>query len=315
MGALLWVVDFIYRTLSDISYMNREQCILYKMLPRPAFLVYEYLFETLVIVFVGVFIAVLLGRGFARFQKFFPRNPLSAFVYASVIPVCACAVIPLLSSMKGKLKFSTTMSFVLAAPLLSPYIIVLSFSVLGLRYGVLRILSSFALVMVSVLVLTALHRKSSTVDAGLLGRGCDRDAAGCGPTGEDVYLQTFGVFRRLLPYLLVAGAIGLFLEYLGPRNVLLHGGAGEGPAGILMWILVGTPLYFCNGAEVLFLRPLMSHGFPMGTGIAFSLTSTAICTTSIAMLLRTIGTRETLTLIVSVILTSLGLALVLNSLA
>jgi len=305
---LLWAADIVYRAAGDISYINRQKCILFRILPRPGFLIYEYLFETLVIVFVGTFIAVILARQFSKLRRFLPNNPATAFLYGSLIPVCSCAAIPLLSSMKGKMKFSTTMSFVLAAPLLSPYIIVLSFSVLGFRYGVLRILSSFVLVMLTAMVLGAFERKGEPIDMSRMA-GCSRS---CGPRETDAYLQTFAIFKGLLPFLLVAGALGVALEYFGTRDLILHGMFGGGAGSILAWILVGVPLYFCNGAEVLFLRPLMNHGFPMGTGIAFSLTSTAICTTSVAMLFRMIGSRLTFILIGCVVAVSLGLALIMN---
>jgi uncharacterized membrane protein YraQ (UPF0718 family) len=266
-------------------------------------------FETLAIVFVGTFIAVLLARQFSRFQRIIPANPAAAFLYGSLIPVCSCAAIPLLSSMKGKMRFSTTMSFVLAAPLLSPYIIVLSFSVLGLRYGVLRILSSFVLVILTALVLGAFERRGKPIEVAGLAGGCSR---ACAPGETDLYLQTFAIFKGLLPYLLVAGAMGVLLEYFGTRDLMLHSVFGSGPGSIMAWILVGVPLYFCHGAEVLFLRPLMNHGFPVGTGIAFSLTSTVICTTSIAMLFRLIGARLTFILIGCVVAISLGLALIIN---
>ena len=55
------------------------------------------------------------------------------------------------------------MTFVVAAPLLSPYIIVLSFTALGPRYAVLRILSSFVLAATTGLVVAALFgRKTDT---------------------------------------------------------------------------------------------------------------------------------------------------------
>jgi uncharacterized membrane protein YraQ (UPF0718 family) len=308
-GMLLWAADITYRAASDISYINRQKCILFKILPRPGFLIYEYVFETLVVVFVGTFIAVLLARQFTRLRRFLPRNPATAFVYGSLVPVCSCAAIPLLSSMRGKMRFPTTMSFVLAAPLLSPYIIVLSFSVLGFRYGVLRILSSFVLVMLTAVVLGSFEPKGKPIEAAGMARGCSKT---CAPVESDLYLQTFAVFRGLLPFLLVAGALGVIIEYVGTRDLMLHGMFGNGAGSILAWILVGVPLYFCHGAEVLFLRPLMNHGFPMGTGIAFSLTSTAICSTSIAMLFRMIGGKLTLILIGCVVSISLGLALIMN---
>jgi uncharacterized membrane protein YraQ (UPF0718 family) len=308
-SVVLWTADTVYRAAGDISYINRQKCILFRILPRPGFLIYEYLFETLIIVFVGTFIAVLVARQFTKLQRFLPNNPATAFLYGSLIPVCSCAAIPLLSSMKGKMKFQTTMSFVLAAPLLSPYIIVLSFTVLGFKYGVLRILSSFVLVIVTAIVLGVFERKDKSVEKAMVAGGCSKS---CGPRETDIYFQTFAVFKGLLPFLLVAGALGVALEYYGTRDLILHGLFGDGPVGIAGWILVGVPFYFCHGAEVLFLRPLMNHGFPVGTGIAFSLTSTAICTTSIAMLFRLLGARLTLVLIGCVVSIAFGLALIMN---
>jgi len=311
----LWAADIAYRIANNISYVDRHKCILFRVLPRPGFLIYEYFLETMLIVFVGTFIAVLLARQSGRLRGFLPRNPVTAFFYGSLIPVCSCAAIPLLSSMHGKMRFTTTMSLILAAPLLSPYIIVLSFSVLGLKYGLVRIISSLVLVLATASILGAAERSGAGKDAaGSIG-GCPGACQGpCQSAGSDIYLETFSVFRRLLPFLLVAGMAGVLLEYAEMRDFVLHRVMGRGPEGVILWILAGVPLYFCNGAEILFLRPLMNHGFPLGTGIAFSLTSTAICTTSIAMLVRMIKIRLTALLVGSVVGISLGLALILNHL-
>ncbi len=310
LSAVLWLADVVYRTINDISYVNREQCIIHQVLPRPGFLLYEYFFETLIIVFLSVFVAVLLGRCFVRFTRFFPRHPVAGFLLGSLAPVCSCAAVPLISSLEGRLRFTTTMCFVLAAPLLSPHILVLSFSVLGPTYGTLRILSSFVLVMVSASVLALCRGRGRSAGALPLQGGC---CAGCSAAAPDLYLETLAVFKKTLPYLLIAGVIGVGLEVLGPRTALLRQGVGSGPVGVLAWIALGVPLYFCNGSEVLFLRPLLSHGFPMGTAIAFSLTSTAICTTSLAMLFRFLGLKLTVALVASIVLVSLVLALAMNA--
>lgn len=310
LSALLWVSDIVYKLVNNISYINREQCVLYRVLPKAGFIFFEYVFETLVIIFIGIFIAVLLGRWFLRFQRFFPKNPVTAFLYASVIPVCGCGVIPLLSSMEGRMKFATTMSFVLAASLLSPYVLVLSFSVLGFTYGMLRIASSFILVMATAYILGFLKRDELSTEPAWIVTGC---AKTCDEQEGDVYLETYEMFKRLLPYLLIGGALGVLLELIGPRFFLMNRQTGGGLIGAFVWVLIGIPLYFCNGAEVLFLRPLVNHGFPLGTAVAFSLTSTAICTTSIAMLCKIIGKRLTVALVACVALISLALALLINA--
>jgi uncharacterized membrane protein YraQ (UPF0718 family) len=309
-SALIVAADFVYKIVNNISYINREQCVLFRVLPKAGFVIFEYVFETVVIVFLGIYIAVLLGRWFLRFQRFFPKNPFTAFLYASVIPVCGCGVIPLLSSMQGRMKFVTTMSFVLAASLLSPYVLVLSFSVLGVTYGVLRIVSSFILVITSAYILGFLKREDVRAEPVWIGGGC---VTTCEGEKRDVYLETYEMFKSLLPYLLIGGALGIIIELMGPRFFLMNRQTGRGLIGTFVWVLVGVPLYFCNGAEVLFLRPLVNHGFPLGTAVAFSLTSTAICTTSIAMLFKIIGKRHTIALVACVAVISLALALFINA--
>jgi hypothetical protein len=202
------------------------------------------------------------------------------------------------------------MAFVLASPLLSPYILVLSFTVLGFTYGMLRIACSFILVMVTVGILGVVQKGGNGPEPAMAGPGC---AAGCSGDGGDVYLETFSVFRGMLPLILVGASLGVGLELLGPRSYLLNSLTGRGLTGVLAWIALGVPLYFCNGAEVLFLRPLVSHGFPLGTAVGFSLTSTAVCTTAMAMFFRIIGTRLTVILAGSVFVVSCALAVLINA--
>lgn len=362
-SVVVWSADTLYKLVKDITFVNREQCVLFRALPKPAFVLFEYVFETLVIVFVGTFIAVWLGRQFLRFRRFFPRSPVTAFFYGAMLPVCSCAVIPMVSSMRGRLKFSTVAAFIIAAPMLSPYIIALSFSVLGPTYGVLRVLSAFVLTMVCACVLSLAERRTAGARSSAalpnsgdllapgelfasgqpLARGSDAAyvlpqvgaASGvpthgwarralamvrpscpgsCAGGAQDIYFEAFAMFKRLLPYLVLAGLFGVGLEYLGPRSFLMRGGFGDGVAEVAIWSLVGVPLYFCNGAEVFFLRPLVSHGFPLGTAIAFSLTSTAVCVTSLAMLLKLIGSKLTSVLGLCVPAVAIWLALMINAL-
>jgi uncharacterized membrane protein YraQ (UPF0718 family) len=308
-AAVLWLADLTYKTVKNISYLERERCVLYQVLPKAGFLIYEYIFETIIMVLLGTYVAVVVGKWFAGRSRFFPQNPVTAFLCASVIPVCSCAALPLIASMEGKMRFKTTMAFVLAAPLLSPQIIALSFSMAGSTYAFLRIGASFALVMIVIHVLDLFRNKDGHFDVTALKPGC---SSSCAPGLQDVYLETYHLFWKLLPYVGLAGVLGILVEYLGPRNSLLGIPFDHGIGGVAMVSLIGIPLYLCNGADVLLLRPLLSHGFPVGTAVVFSLTSTAICTASIAMLVKLIGIRMSALLVFSLLAVSIVLGFVLN---
>ena len=95
--------------------------------------------------------------------------------------------------------------------------------------------------MFSIIVLGLRHSRDRGGPLTPLMGGCERSGrAG----GGDVRLEALDVSKGWLPFLLVAGALGIALEYLGPRTALLTGRLGEGTAAVVTWILAGVPLCF-----------------------------------------------------------------------
>ena len=315
--------DTVYRTVARIGYLNREECILYRALPGMGFLIFEHLVETGLIALVGTFVAILLARQLHRFPRLFPARPIAAFLYGAALPLCSCAAVPLLYAMRGKRDERTTLAFVLAAPLLSPSIIVLSFALMGTAYGVLRIAASFVLVMATAHVVPlVMKRRAGRAEpsacasyADVQGPAC---TGSCAPARGDVYLETLAVFRSILPYLLLAGTLSIAFDLLKPERWLeagsLPGGGLGSTLGGALVVLVGIPLYLCHGTEVLLLRPLVHHGVSLGTAVGFSLTSTGVCLTSLAMLGRFLGRRATIVLAGSVLFTALALGFAIDRL-
>ncbi len=281
------------------------------MLPKFWFLVFEYFVELFLIVVVGIFLAVLLESYFSRYKRFYPKNTITAFLYASMLPVCACTTIPLISSMRGKLRFRTIITFVVAAPLLSPYIIMLSFSVLGVRYGILRIVSAFILALVSGFVVEFFYTREETQGLIILNT-CNKEL--CESQKSDIYQQAFDIIIKILPFLIVAGIAGIAIELIAPTNFLAGYDIPNNLVGIMLVILAGIPVYFCNGAEVLFLRPLIHQsGLSLGTAIAFSLASTSVCITSFVMLIKFMGKKLTIILVANLTIITIILALLINA--
>ena len=312
LSLLFFAIDFVYRTINDISYLTREECILYRVLPKLWFLAFEYFVELLFVVVVGVFLAALLESYFTRYRRFYPKNTYTAFVYASLLPFCACTTIPVVGSMRDRLGFRTVITFVVAAPLLSPYIVLLSFGVLGTQYAILRIISAFFLAQSSGLVLEFFSTNGKM--GGLTAfEGCNPNT--CQVHEQDIYLRTYDIFIRLLPFLILAGVAGILIETAAPANFLAKHQISNNLPGILLVTLSGLPVYFCNGAEVLLLRPLIHQsGLALGTAIAFSLASTSVCVTSFAMLVKFIGSKLTIILLANLIIVTVVLGFLINQL-
>jgi len=309
---LFFLVDFIYKTINNITYITREKCILYRMMPKLGFLVFEYFIELIMIVVVGTFLAVLLKSYFAKFKRFFPTNIVTAFLYASLLPLCACTTIPLIGSMKDKLRFRTIISFIVAAPLLSPNIIILSFSVLGVKYGIMRIIAAFILALMSGIVVEFFYSEKEPKGLIVISN-CNPGA--CDMENSNIYLHTFDIFKKLIPYLIFAGIVGIAIEFFKPAYFLTNYNIPNNFVGVMLVILAGIPVYLCNGAEVLILRPIIHHSdLALGTAIAFSLASTSVCITSIVMLAKFMGRKLTIILLANIIFVTLLIGLFINGL-
>lgn len=304
----LVIADYIYMTIENISYLEKEKCVINQFLPRIWFLFFEYFVELGIVVFLGVFAATLLEKYFLKYKRFFPSNTVTAFLYGSVLPVCACTAIPIVRTMQEKMNMRTLVTFIVAAPLLNPYIIMLSFSVLGVPYGIFRIISSFALAVSSGYVVEYFH--SSEILNTSEYKVCKSDS--CSVFIDDIYLKTFHIFKSVAPYLIAGGLLSVGIELFVPKSSALSSMINNSFLGNVLLILTGIPLYFCNGTDVLLLRPLVCSGIYTGTAIAFSLTSTAICITSMFMLFKFMGKKLTIILTVYIFGAVLTLSQIIN---
>jgi uncharacterized membrane protein YraQ (UPF0718 family) len=304
-------IDLLYKIVFGISYSNRQDCILYENLPHWGFLLYEYFVELLLVVIAGIFIAALIEKYFTRLRRLIPKNALTAFLYASVIPICSCGAVPVIKSMKDRIPFSAVMTFVVAAPLLNPYIMVMSFSVLGWRYGVVRIVSAMILAVTTGYIVEFFYKRMENVSLGIA-NGCTPNGT-CNGRSRDVYDATFDIFKKVLPFMLIAGAMGFLVEMYTPVELLKSYNMRGHLSGTALTILVGVPVYFCNGADVLFLQPFLQYSkLPLGSAMAFSLTSTSVCITSLVLLVRYIGKKLTFILLTSIILITALLSVIIR---
>jgi uncharacterized membrane protein YraQ (UPF0718 family) len=311
---LILSTDFIYKTVRDITSYTKEKCILYLSLPKTGFLIYEYFLELLFVVVIGVFCAVVLEAWFSRFKKFYPKNPFTAFLYASVIPVCSCTTIPIVKSMEDKISFRTLISFIISAPLLSPYIIVLSFSVLGFKYGVLRIVCSLILAILTGLVVEFFYKKDKKkLELSNLPTS-KKITTNCPIVRTDKFLQTYNIMKSIFPFLILAGGLGVVAELYVPVDFLEKMNFGNHFFDLAIVILIGIPMYYCNGADVILLKPLIAHsGLSLGTAMAFSLTSTSICITAIIMLIKFLNKKLTMILIGTIAILTFIIGFLINT--
>lgn len=307
------IVDKIYSYYHNITLQNRSECIVYEYMPKAMFLFYEYMIETFIIVVVGVFFAVIVETKLKNYQGFVPKSSVSAFIFASVLPLCSCGVIPMIDGLKSRLPYRSLIVFVIAAPLLNPYVVALSYSVLGLEFTLYRIAGAFVLALSTGFVMELLMKGKLHDNDLPVVSSCSKKPDSCKVEHENIYDKAFAIIDKIWPYIILAGLLGLAFELLLPVQILDELDFSSPVLGTFIAILAGLPLYLCNGADVLFLNPLIINTeLPMGTALGFSFTSTAICASSAVMLVKYIGKKATTYLIVTLFSLTLMLGSILN---
>jgi uncharacterized membrane protein YraQ (UPF0718 family) len=244
-----------------------------------------------------------------KLKRFFPRNQALAFVYGAVLPVCSCGAIPLIEVMKQRCPLRVIITFVVAAPLLNPYIVILSVSMMGLTYCLVRIAAAFALAVSVGWLVEFIGRRFLKTELGKY-EVCE---SSCTIFTQDVFVKTLLVTRKVLPYILVGGLITLSLELLNPKQALSFFSFSNPWISMLIMLAIGLPFYVCNGADIVLLKPLLSFtDLSLGSSMVFSLTASAVCISSIALLSKFLGRPLTILLVACIAAMALVIGGVIN---
>src|SRR5574344_2012133 len=201
---LILLADFVYMNIAGITGGDHSKCLMFQSMPKWCFYLLENVVELVIVVIIGVMIGVIVEQYFRKIKRFYPKNQLLAFAYASILPVCSCGVVPLIDSMRRRTSLRVIVTFVCAAPLLDPYVIFLSYTVLGLKYVVIRIVSSFLLAITAgwiVELLVKWLKLEDWTEHGACGRHCDFVAE------RDPFVKTMKITKNLLPYIIFGGVL------------------------------------------------------------------------------------------------------------
>lgn len=286
---LVMVADTIYMNLNGLYDGDHTKCIVFSSMPKWSFYLLENVVELFIVVILGVMIGVVAEQYFRKIKRFYPKNQLLAFAYGSILPVCSCGVVPLIDSMKRRTSLKVIVTFVCAAPLLDPYIIFLSYTVLGLKYVIIRILCSFLLSFSAGWIVELIVKKlkwDNWTENGACARQCDFVA------DRDPFVKTMKITRKLLPYILFAGLLSFGFAMFDTKELLHNFNLNSEPLSAIIMTAFGVPIYMCHGADVIFLKPFLQYtDMSIGSAMAFSLSSSAICISSIVMLSKFLGKR------------------------
>jgi len=276
------------------------------------------LIEALPFVVLGVVLSIVVQVWVPPgvIERWMPRNPWGRRAVLSLlgmfIPVCECGNVPFARGlmMRG-FGVAETMTFLIAAPIVNPIVIITTHQAFGLDDGILiaRLLGGYAVAN----LIGWLYSRHPDPD----GLVTDRFRAACviaetesGGRGRRSLAQFVVELRAVMPALVIGSALAGAVQVLIPRETLLA--IGSDPAlSIAAMIALAMIVSICSNVDAFFALSFAST-FTPGSLVAFLLVGPLVDVKMLALLRTTFRTRVLAGLVVIVVLFAAAVGAVVN---
>jgi uncharacterized membrane protein YraQ (UPF0718 family) len=272
------------------------------------------LIESLPFVALGVVLSIVVQVWVPPgvIERYMPRNPWARRAVLSLlgmlIPVCECGNVPFARGlmMRG-LSVSDTLTFLVAAPIVNPIVIITTHAAFGFDDGILiaRLVGGY---LVANLIgwLYSRHPDPDGLVTDRFRRTCELVLDERGGRGRRSIAQFVVELRSVMPALVIGSAIAGAVQVLVPRDALLA--IGSDPAlSIVAMIALALVVSICSNVDAFFALSFAS-AFTPGSIVAFLVVGPIVDLKMLALLRTTFTTRVLagLTLIVLVFAFALG---------
>ncbi|MDY0828514.1 permease [Microbacterium sp. BG28] len=279
------------------------------------------LIESLPFVALGVVLSILVQVWLPAgvLERWMPRRAWARRAVLSllgmIVPVCECGNVPFARGllMRG-FNVSETMTFLIAAPIVNPIVIITTHQAFGFSDGILvaRLLGGYAVAN----LIGWLYSRHPSPDALLT----DRFRATCevvvherGGRGRRSLAQFLVELRAVMPALVIGSALAGAVQVLVPRSALLA--IGSNPVlSIVAMMMLAIVVSICSNIDAFFALSFAST-FTPGSLVAFLVTGPLVDVKMIALLRTTFSTRALVGIVITVLLFAFALGAVVNLLA
>ncbi|UJP11717.1 permease [Microbacterium sp. KUDC0406] len=276
------------------------------------------LIEALPWVFVGVVLSIVVQVWLPSdaVQRWLPRNPWARrgvlSLLGMVVPVCECGNVPFARGlmMRG-LAPAEALTFLIAAPIVNPIVILTTHAAFGWDAGILvaRLVGGF---LIANLIgwIYSLHPDQD----GLL---TDRFIATCelidhepGSPVRRSLAQFVVELRAVMPALVIGSAIAGAVQVLIPREVLIAVGSNPALSIVAMMALAMT-VAICSNVDAFFALSFAST-FSPGALVAFLLVGPLVDVKMLALLRTTFRWRVLGVIVAVVLLSAFAIGMAVN---
>ncbi|MCL1042882.1 permease [Shewanella marisflavi] len=209
--------------------------------------------------------------------------------FGAITPFCSCSSIPVfLGFTSAGIPVGITMAFLLTSPLINEVAILLLFSLLGAKITLLYLLTGITIGMLGGALLDLLHaeRWLQPLAANAYNRGQaqpqqnavtiqQRQSMGWRQRHQFAKAETRDIFSRVWKWVIIGVGLGAALHGFVPAGYL-EANLGDGQWwSVPIAVLMGIPLYANATGVIPVLESLLIQGVPLGTTLAFCMSTVA----------------------------------------
>lgn len=279
------------------------------------------LVEALPFVVLGVVLSIVVQVWIppGAIERWMPRNPWGRRAVLSLlgmlIPVCECGNVPFARGlmMRG-FGVAETLTFLIAAPIVNPIVILTTHQAFGFDDGILvaRLVGGYAIANL-IGWLYSRHPDPNGLVTDRFRAACEIVETEGGGRGRRSLAQFVVELRAVMPALVIGSALAGAVQVLVPRDLLLA--IGSNPAlSIVAMIALAIVVSICSNVDAFFALSFAST-FTPGSLVAFLLVGPLVDLKMLALLRTTFRGRVLAGLVVIVILAAVAIGGAVNLLA
>lgn len=203
----------------------------------------------------------LAGRG--------GRGHLIGAGFGALTPFCSCSTIPVtVGLLSAGAPFGATMSFLIASPILNPFIVALLIAMFGWQLALVYSLACFALAVIAGMTFERLGLADAVKPARLRNPLPDSEVSNLWGRLKRAAMAAVAIFLASLPYLILGAAIGSLLYGFVPEAWLSRVAGPDNPFAVPLAAAVGVPLYLRAETLIPIGLGLQAGGMSIGAVIA-----------------------------------------------
>lgn len=275
------------------------------------FLVYDLLKVSVLVLGVAFLMALVRGalphdrlRGWLAGRGGRAFGYPAAALFGALTPFCSCSSVPIfLGFVQARFPIGVAFAFLITSPLVNEIAVAIMAAAFGWKLALAYAGAGVGLGIAGGLALTALRAERWLVPGARaeLGEEDEAPPSGLAARLADAAATSGRIFRRILPWLLAALALGAGLHGFVPAGFFEDVFAGRGAWTVPLAALLGLPLYVSANATVPLLEAFVAKGVPLGTALAFLLSAVGVSFPELVML-RSVMTVRLLVVFSAVVL-------------